>query len=66
MVIAAFLVAAFPAPPAAHAGPIQWCDPASSLFDPTICYSDSHERGGKSRDPFGPVYDPDYCAAKGG
>jgi hypothetical protein len=23
--------------PAAHAGPVQRCDPASPLFDPTLC-----------------------------
>ena len=50
--------------PPAHAGPIQWCDPASPLFDPTICYNES-PGGGYSCDPFGPAYNADYCAAQG-
>ncbi|MFY2861697.1 hypothetical protein ACOJVU_18620 [Mycobacterium sp. THU-M104] len=49
--------------PPAHAGPIQWCDPSSPLFDPTICYNES-PGGGYSCDPFGPAYDPNYCAAQ--
>jgi hypothetical protein len=49
----------------AQAGPIQWCDPASPLFDPTICYNEAPSTGGSyACDPFGPAYDPDYCAAQ--
>lgn len=44
-------------------GPVQWCDPASPLFDPTICYNTS-PGAGQGCDPFGPAYDPDYCAAR--
>jgi hypothetical protein len=50
--------------PPAHAGPIQWCDPASPLFDPTICYNESPSTGSYACDPFGPAYDPTYCAAQ--
>ena len=64
VIAAAFLAAPFLALPPAHAGPIQWCDPASPLFDPTICYNESPRHGGYSCDPYGPAYDPNYCAAQ--
>ncbi len=57
----ALVAIVFSAP--ASAGPIQWCDPASPLFDPTVCYNSPH-RGGYSCDPFGPAYDPNFCAAQ--
>jgi hypothetical protein len=47
----------------AHAGPVQWCDPASPLYDATICYNDGPHRG-YGCDPYAPAYDPDYCAAQ--
>jgi hypothetical protein len=50
--------------PAAHASPVQWCDPASPLFDPTLCYNESGPHRGYSCDPYGPAYDPNYCAAQ--
>lgn len=62
-VIAAFLAAPFLALPPARTGPIQWCDPASPLFDPTVCYNES-PHGGYCCDPYGPAYDPNYCAAQ--
>jgi hypothetical protein len=37
--------------PAAHAGPIQFCDPASRLFDPTICYNEGGPHRGYACDP---------------
>ena len=65
VVIAAFLGAPFLALASAHAGPIQWCDLASPPFDPTICYNESPpHHGGYSCDPYGPAYDPNYCAAQ--
>jgi hypothetical protein len=47
----------------ATAGPVQWCDPASPLYDATICYNES-PHGGYGCDPYGPAYDPNYCAAQ--
>ena len=44
-------------------GPVQWCNPASPLFDPTICYNES-PHGGYACDPYGPAYDPNYCATQ--
>ncbi|MDI3314500.1 MAG: hypothetical protein QJR12_09525 [Mycobacterium sp.] len=61
------MIAALAAAAVLHAsthGPIQWCDPASPLFDPIICYNESPPRSGYSCDPFGPAYDPNYCAAQ--
>jgi hypothetical protein len=60
--VAAVLLAAHLVP--APSGPVQWCDPASPLFDPVICYNE-HPGHGTACDPFGPAYDPDYCAASG-
>ena len=48
----------------APAGPIQWCDPASPLYDAAVCYNESGPHRGYSCDPYGPAYDPDYCAAQ--
>jgi|GEM_PF-4256867 len=59
----ALCAAAAVASPPTHAGPVQWCNPASPLFDPTICYNESPP-GGYSCDPFGPAYDPNYCATQ--
>ena len=42
----------------AHAGAVQWCDPASSLFDARIYDDDSHG-GGYVCDPYGPAYGAD-------
>jgi hypothetical protein len=47
------------------AGPIQWCNPSSPLFDPYICYNET-PHGGIACDPNGPAYDPNYCAAQSG
>jgi len=63
-VIGCALSAATVAVSPAQAGPIQWCDPASPLFDPTICYNESPSTGSFACDPFGPAYDPDYCATQ--
>jgi hypothetical protein len=49
---AAFVAAADFSPPAQA---IQWCDPSSPLYDPTVCYNETH-RGGYSCDPYGPAY----------
>jgi hypothetical protein len=62
-VFAALAIAAvvFSAP--ALAGPVQWCDPASPLFDSTLCYNES-PHGGYGCDPLWSAYDPNYCAAQ--
>jgi hypothetical protein len=39
------------------------CDPASPLFDATLCYRSGHG-GGYSCDPYGDAYDPNYCASQ--
>lgn len=59
----ALSAAAVTVSPPAQAGPVQWCDPAAPLFDPTVC-ADESPGGGYSCDPFGPAYDPNYCAAQ--
>jgi hypothetical protein len=61
--VAAVLLAAHLAVPA-PSGPVQWCNPASPLFDPVICYNE-HPSRSVACDPYGPAYDPDYCAASG-
>jgi hypothetical protein len=45
-------------------GPIQWCDPASPLFDPTVCYNDGGPHSGYACDSFSDAYNADYCAAQ--
>jgi hypothetical protein len=64
--LAALLCAAatFSTPAPAHAGPVQWCDPASPLYDATLCYNESGPHRGYACDPYGPAYDPNYCAAQ--
>ncbi|MEY8017006.1 hypothetical protein [Mycobacterium servetii] len=61
---AAALIGVIPMPPA-HAGPVQWCDPSSPLFDPTICYNESPSTGSYACDPYGPAYNANYCASQG-
>jgi hypothetical protein len=61
IVLAAAVIFSTPA----RAGPVQWCDPASPLFDPSTCYNESGPHRGYGCDPFGPAYDPNYCAALG-
>jgi len=60
VVCALFAASAAPA----HAGPVHWCDPASPLYDATVCYNESGPHRGYGCDPYGPAYDPNYCAAQ--
>jgi hypothetical protein len=62
---AALITSAVAAGLLAPAGPITWSDPSSPLFDKFVCYNESHGVG-YGCDPFGPAYDPNFCAAQSG
>jgi hypothetical protein len=41
------------------------CDPASPLYDRVLCYY-SGGAADPACDPFGPAFDPNYCASQRG